>query len=309
MDIYSIGEMVIDWLPGKEANSYVRNAGGAPANVAIAAARLGMDVGMCCSVGDDDFGHFLMDTLKENHVRRINPDYCQKAVTTMAFVSLAANGERTFTFVRNPGADMFLSPACVREEDIRSSVIVHAGSCSLSAQPESESTARAMGLASWMKKIVSFDVNYRDLMWNCDRAACVLKLRELLPMVDMLKISEEEVDMIGGDGHILELMETYHITLVVETLSSEGARAFFQGHELRVPGRKVPCVDATGAGDAFWGGFLANLRMQGVEHVRQLTDTVVQKAMAYGNAAGSICVQNKGAIPSLPTRDMIEALL
>ena len=98
LDLYSIGEMVIDFIPGTEPGSYVRNAGGAPANVAIAMARNGLKAGMCCSVGEDDFGRFLIKTLEENQVRCIKPKLCEEAITTMAFVSLAENGERTFTF-------------------------------------------------------------------------------------------------------------------------------------------------------------------------------------------------------------------
>ena len=126
LDLYSIGEMVIDFIPGTEPGSYVRNAGGAPANVAIAMARNGLKAGMCCSVGEDDFGRFLIKTLEENQVRCIKPKLCEEAITTMAFVSLAENGERTFTFARKPGADMFLLEEDVKEEDIKESCIIHA---------------------------------------------------------------------------------------------------------------------------------------------------------------------------------------
>ena len=132
MDIYSIGEMVIDFIPGAEKASYIRNAGGAPANVAIAMARNGLKAGMCTKVGDDQFGYFLIDTLKKYGVAVLGGEPCREAVTTMAFVTLAEDGERLFTFARKPGADMFLAPADVKEEEIEDSVIVHAGSCSLS---------------------------------------------------------------------------------------------------------------------------------------------------------------------------------
>ena len=114
MDLYSIGEMVIDFIPGSEPGSYLQNAGGAPANLAIAAARCGLDAGLCCSVGDDVFGRFLLDTLRKNNVRVLRPELCREAVTTMAFVTLTETGDRSFTFARKPGADMFL-----REEDVR----------------------------------------------------------------------------------------------------------------------------------------------------------------------------------------------
>lgn len=309
LDLYSIGEMVIDFIPGSEPGSYVRNAGGAPANVAIAMARNGLKAGMCCSVGADDFGRFLVKTLEENQVRCIKPGLCEEAITTMAFVNLAENGERTFTFARKPGADMFLSEEDVKEEDIKESRIVHAGSCSLSASPASEATVRALKLGHEYKKLVSFDVNYRNLMWKDDQEACAKAVLNLLPYVDILKISEEEVDMLGGEAGLPELMERYSLTLIVETLGSAGAKCYFDGRVFSVEGKKAEAVDATGAGDAFWGGFLSSLRIQGAEQAGQLTAGMIEKALKYGNTAGWICVQHKGAISSLPTRAEIEKYL
>ena len=128
-DLYSIGEMLIDFIPGIEPASYIRKAGGAPANVAIAASKNGLDAATCCKLGDDDFGRFLLDTLKEYGVTPACPELCDEAVTTMAFVTLAEDGERKFTFARKPGADTLLSEADVKEADIADSAIVHAGSC------------------------------------------------------------------------------------------------------------------------------------------------------------------------------------
>ena len=308
-DLYSIGEMVIDFIPGSEPASYIRKAGGAPANVAIAVVKNGLAASMCCKVGDDDFGRFLMDTLKEYGVTPACPELCEEAITTMAFVTLAEDGDRRFTFARKPGADMFLSEADVKEEDIADSAIIHAGSCSLSAQPEAAATVRAMRLAHEMGKLVSFDVNYRNVMWKDDVDACVAAVRAVLPWVDLLKISEEEVDMMGGEAAIPALMRENGIALIVETLGSKGARAYFGGKSFDVPGRKVKAVDATGAGDAFWGAFLSKLRILGIGSAAELTEGAIREALAYGNVSGGICVQHKGAIASIPTRAQIEAVL
>ena len=305
-DLYSIGEMVIDFIPGSEEASYIRKAGGAPANVAIAVTKNGLSASMCCKVGDDDFGHFLMKTLEEYDVKAACPKLCEEAITTMAFVTLEANGERKFTFARKPGADMFLSEDDVKEEDIEDSAIIHAGSCSLSAQPEASATIRAMRLAHEKGKLVSFDVNYRNVMWKDDLEACTAAVMDILKYVDMLKISEEEVEMMGGEAALTGLMEKNDISLLIETLGSEGAQAFFKGEVIKVPGRKAKAVDATGAGDAFWGGFLSSLRIQGVNKAEDLTADIIRSAMEYGNVSGCICVQGKGAIASIPTRAQIE---
>ena len=306
MDLYSIGEMLIDFIPGSEPASYIRKAGGAPANVAIAVSKNGLGASMACKVGDDDFGRFLMDTLAEYNVKAVCPELCREAVTTMAFVTLAEDGERRFTFARKPGADMLLKEADVLESDIADAAIVHAGSCSLSAQPEAAATVRALRLGHEMGKLVSFDVNYRNVMWNDDIDACTRAVMDILKYVDLLKISEEEVDMIGGEAAISGLMKDYGIALVVQTLGANGVRAYFGGDYFDVAGRKVHAVDATGAGDAFWGAFLAKLRMSGVERASDLTAEIIRGALEYGNVSGCICVQHKGAIASIPTRAQIE---
>ncbi len=308
-DVYSIGEMLIDFIPGSEPASYIRKAGGAPANVAIAVSKNGLGSTMCCKVGDDDFGRFLMDTLKEYGVEAASPELCKDAVTTMAFVTLEDDGERKFTFARKPGADTLLAEADVKEEDIKNTVIVHAGSCSLSAEPEAAATVKAMRVAHELGKLVSFDVNYRNVMWDDDVDACMDAVRAVLPYVDLLKISEEEVDMMGGVEQIPELMKKNDIALVIETLGSDGAQAFIGDQIVKVPGRKVKAIDATGAGDAFWGAFLSSLRIQNVEKAADLTEEVVKNAMNYGNVSGCICVQSKGAIASIPTRAQIEEYL
>lgn len=306
-DVYSIGEMVIDFIPGEEEASYIRKAGGAPTNVAIAVVKNGLTASMCCKVGDDGFGRFLMRTLEEYHVTPACPELCREAITTMAFVSLAKDGERVFTFARKPGADMFLSEDDVREEDIENSVIIHAGSCSLSARPVADATVKALRLGHEKGKIVSFDVNYRNLMWEDDVAACSAAVKEILPYVDFLKISEEEVEMLGGGDRLPALMRENGIALLVRTLGADGVQAYFRDEIIRVPGHKVKAVDATGAGDAFWGAFLSSLRIQGVKKAEDLTTDIILEAMEYGNISGCICVQGKGAITSIPTRAQIEA--
>ena len=306
MDLYSIGEMLIDFVPGSEPGSYIRNAGGAPANLAIAAARNGLETAMCCAVGDDDFGRFLQATLAENGVRCVKRELCREAVTTMAFITLSEAGERSFTFARKPGADMFIREADVREADIRDAVIVHAGSCSLSASPAAEATAKALRLGRQMNKLVSFDLNYRDMMWNNRPEACAAKVREILPYVDLLKVADDEVFVLGGEEALPGLMERCGLTLVVETLGDQGAVGFFRGERIPVSGRSARCLDATGAGDAFWGGLLSMLRFRGVTAAKELTVPLVREAMAYGNVGGWLCIQGMGAIPSLPTRREIE---
>lgn len=307
MKLICVGEMVIDFLPGTEEGSYIRKAGGAPANVAVAVARNGLDVGFCGRVGNDDFGRFLVKTLEDNHVAVTCPKLVDEAITTMAFVSLDEHGDRSFTFARKPGADMFLTREDVDGAGVKDADMVHAGSCSLSRDPAADATVYAITESKRSGKLVSFDVNYRNLMWKDDRNACIAAVQEVLPHVDFLKISEEEEDMLGVAPE--EAAKKYEIAVLVETLGSAGAKCYWNGKVLHIPGRKANCVDTTGAGDSFWGGFLSYLLRAGVKATADLTEELLLKAMHYGNVAGWLCVQKKGAMESLPTYEQVAAIL
>lgn len=301
MKFLSVGEMVIDFLPGDREGIYIRKAGGAPANVAIALSRHGCEVGFCGMMGNDDFGRFLLKTLTDNGVTPLVTELTDIATTTMAFVTLDSAGDRSFTFARKPGADMFLKKEHLNHPWFDEADIVHAGSCSLSKGDARETTIFALEESNRRGKLVSFDVNYRDLLWDGDRAAAASAVMSILPKVDLLKISEEEADMVGGEAALTQLMLKNGIAVVVETLGADGVRCFWNGKTYELPGLKAQCVDTTGAGDAFWGGFLATLMKEGVHTPAQLDEKLLKNALQCGNISGWLCVQKKGAIESLPT--------
>lgn len=307
--VYCVGELLIDFIPGTEKDSYIKKAGGAPANVAVAVARNGVDASLACKVGNDDFGRFLLDTMKDLGVTVATPEMIDEAITTLAFVSLTPEGERSFTFARKPGADMFLKAEEIKDEDIMASDIIHAGSLTLQKTPSRDATITALRKGHEMGKLVSFDINYRPNLWNGEKEKAMESVESIFPYINMLKISDEETEFVGGIENIYEFMKEKDIPLVVETLGGDGSRAFFNGKEVRAEGFKAKVVDTTGAGDAFWGAFMASLLLQGVRKPADLTDEILYKALRYGNASGSICVSNKGAIASIPTRAQIEELL
>lgn len=309
MDAISIGEILIDFIPGNEPASYIRNPGGGPANAAVAMAKNGLDVGLYTRMGDDDFGRFLTETMKQYNVKVLTPELTKEAVTTMAFVTLYPGGERTFTFARKPGADMLLSKDDIKDSDLANTKLLHASSFSMSAGPEADATVYAIRRAHELGKLVGFDINYRNVVWNDDKDACAEAVRGVLPFIDLLKISDEEVDMIGGPDNIFNVMKQYDIAAVVETLGSKGAACYFNGEKFTVEGRKAKAVDATGCGDAFWGGFLASVLKQGVVGTGDLTREILEKAINYGNVGGWCCVQVKGGMSALPTAEQIEKIL
>ena len=307
MDIICMGEALIDFTPGKEERSYVCNPGGDPANACIAIARNGLKTAFLGKLGNDDFGKLLKTTLEKDGVELLCPELTSEAVTTLAFVTLYEGGERSFTFVRKPGADILLSKDDVKEEMIQNTKILHAGSVGMSANPSREAHFKAMEMAKKAGKLVSYDVNYRNMIWSFEDAKAVVD--QVLPYVDLLKISDEELDFVGGEANIPNVMKENNISVVIETLGSKGAKFFFDGKEAVVEGHKVKAVDATGAGDAFWGGFLSSLLMSGVSKTEDLNEELLRKALEYGNASGGLCVQKMGGIPALPTKADIEAFL
>lgn len=304
-DIICAGEMLIDFTPGTEPYTFTANPGGAPANVAVSAARNGLSTAFLGTLGEDDFGKRLKETLEQEHITLLCPVLTDKAITTLAFVTLYENGERSFTFARKPGADLLLSPSDVKETDIDACRMFHAGSFSLSGNPSREAITCAMKLAHEKNKLVSFDVNYRDMIWH-DMEKCKKEVDQILPYVDFLKISDEELYFTGGEENIDSFMKQYNITVVIQTLGAAGAKYYFNGTQKAVPGRNTKAVDATGAGDAFWGGFLSRILMYGVRHASQITEEMLETALIYGNISGSLCVEKMGGIPAIPKKDAIE---
>ena len=213
MDIICMGEMLIDFTPGKEERSYVCNPGGAPANACIAIARNGLETGFLGRLGNDDFGKLLKKTLEDNQVKMLCPELTDKAVTTLAFVTLYEGGERSFTFVRKPGADIMLDAKDITEEMLADTKMLHAGSFGMSADPSRTAHFEAMKLAKKLGKLISYDVNYRNMIWSFEDAKKVVD--EVLPYVDLLKISDEELDFVGGEANIPAMMKENQISVVI----------------------------------------------------------------------------------------------
>lgn len=316
MSILCIGEMLIDFTPvSDKKNTYTANPGGAPANVAVSAARNGIKAGFLGKLGNDDFGRLLINTLKNDNVEILLPELTDEATTTLAFVSLDEKGDRSFTFARKPGADMLLSIPDVQKVDFSSWDIVHAGSVSQSQSPEKDAVLLALKKAKEAGKLVSFDINFRDKIWGFEE--CKSEVLKVFPCVDLLKISEEELDFVGGRDNIPAFMKEYDIAVTVLTLGGDGAVIFFNGKksveslgedllEINIPAMKVKCIDTTGAGDAYWGGFLSSLLRQGVKKVSDIDKSILETAGRYGAVSGGLCIQKPGGIPALPTADEIE---
>ena len=305
IDITTIGEILIDLTQsGRTEQGIPRfdaNPGGAPANLAVAAARLGARTAFIGRVGNDSFGDYLKRCLAENGVDVRGMSVDEKARTTLAVVALDKRGERTFSFYRDPSADVNLSMEHVPMELLGGTKVLHFGSVSLTAEPARTATLEAAKTAKASGAYVSYDPNYRASLWP-DEETAVRNMTEPLSMVDILKVSDEELPLLTGctdpEKGSARLTDQ-GVRLVLVTLGAEGAFYRFDGHTGHVPG--VPCQvgDTNGSGDTFFGAALSQLVK--LDSLDQLTVPELRRILAFANKAASITTSRHGAIPAMPT--------
>ena len=311
IDITTIGEVLIDLtqsgLNEQGIPRFDANPGGAPANLAVAAARLGAKTAFIGRVGRDSFGDYLKRCLTENgvDVRGLSVD--QKEHTTLAVVALDERGERTFSFYREPSADVNLNREHIPQELLLDTRILHFGSVSLTADPARTATLYAAQAAKARGVYVSYDPNYRASLWR-DEQTAVENMLSPLALVDILKVSDEELPLLAGTTDPAEgsrrLVEKGP-RLVLVTLGANGAFYRFDGHTGHVPG--VPCVvgDTNGSGDTFFGAALSQLVK--LKSLDDLTIPELERILAFANKAASITTSRHGAIPAMPTLAEMEA--
>lgn len=316
-DLVAIGELLIDFVPTvtgqglADAEAFKKAAGGAPANVAVGVARLGVSSAFMGMVGEDGFGHFLADTLGQAGVDTAPLRFTAVARTALAFVSLRADGEREFLFYRSPSADMLFSPNDVDEGAIRAARAFHFGSISLIAEPARSGTLHAVALARRHGKLVTYDPNLRLALWPSADAARA-GMRQGLAEADIVKIGEEELEFITGESDpVRAARRLWHdrLKLVAITRGAAGSAWLTRHGQGEVPGFKVAAVDTTGAGDAFMAGLIAGLLTSNEAAQGEVPQEAARldAICRFANAAGALTTTGRGAIPSLPTRAAVEA--
>ncbi|MDD9271704.1 PfkB family carbohydrate kinase [Paenibacillus sp. GCM10023248] len=309
--IVCLGELLIDFVPDvngqalADVASFQRAAGGAPANVAAAVAKLGGDARFIGKIGRDPFGDFLVRTLDEVGVQTavIQTD---EAKTGLAFVSLRADGERDFLFFRDPAADMLLRADEVKAQWLEDAAVFHFGSVSLIAEPCRTATLDAARRAKALGALVSYDPNVRLALWPSADAARSEILAQL-ELADVVKVSEEEIEfLLGVDATTgaQQLLQRGPKVIII-TLGPDGCRVVSARQDVVIPGTPVAAVDTTGAGDSFVGGMLYQLASLGVTPagiVDALAEAgVAEHVFGFANRVGAITTTRRGAIPALPT--------
>ena len=313
--VVSFGEMLIDFVPTvsgvslAEAPGSLKAPGGAPANVAIAVARLGGKAAFVGKLGDDEFGHMLAGILKENGVVADGITFDQGARTALAFVTLRADGEREFMFYRNPSADMLLKPEELNLELIRSAKVFHYGSISLIVEPCRSAHLKAMEVAKDAGCLLSYDPNLRLPLWPSAEEARK-QIRSIWEKADLIKVSDVELEFLTESDKIDDeaAMSLWHpnLKLLLVTLGEHGSRYYTKNFHGSVDAFHVNTVDTTGAGDSFVGSLLAKI----VDDQSILEDEArLRSVLTYSNACGAITTTKKGAIPALPKDEDVLALI
>jgi len=312
-DIVSLGELLIDFVPDRagvslgEAERFLKAAGGAPANVAVGVARLGGTASFVGKVGDDPFGHWLVEVLEGEGVDVHDVRFEKAARTALAFVSLTAEGERDFVFYRHPSADQLHRPDEVDLDAVRAAKVLHHGSISLIQEPSRSATLAAIHAAREAGVTVSYDPNLRLPLWPSAEAARE-GMRSAWPFAHVIKVSEEELQFLTGSGDVEAARDLWHddLALLLVTLGSEGVAWFTVGGSGHVASVSVTPVDTTGAGDAFVAGLLAAW----CAHPGLVGDEArLEAALREANAYAALTTTRPGAIPALPTREELTAFL
>lgn len=313
-DVVALGELLIDFTEnGKsvQGNPVMEaNPGGAPCNVLSMLTRLGKKTDFIGKVGDDMFGHQLSNALKEVGIGTQGLRFDCEINTTLAFVHTKEDGDREFSFYRNPGADMMLSEKDLEKELLENCEIFHFGSLSMTHPACREATKKAIELAKSKGALLSFDPNLREPLWkSLDEAK--EQIAYGMQQCDILKISDNEIVWFTGkedyEEGIKDLQKKYMIPLILLSLGKDGSRAYCRSAKAEVPAvLQEHTVETTGAGDTFCACVLNYVLEHGW---RPYTEEELTEMLRFANAAASIITTRKGALRVMPTREEVEQLL
>ncbi len=309
-DVIALGELLIDFTSsGISAQGnplFEANPGGAPCNVLAMLNKMGHKTAFIGKVGEDIFGTRLKKTLEEIDIDTTNLMMDKDIRTTLAFVQNDESGDRSFSFYRNPGADMMLRAEEVDEEMIKASNIFHFGTLSMTHDTVREATRKALDVAKENGLIISFDPNLRESLWDTLENA-KKQVEYGLNYCDVLKISDNEIQWFTGeedyDKGIQILKDTYKIPLILLSLGKDGSRAYYGDKRVEVPAFiREDTVETTGAGDTFFGSCLHFILENGLDN---LQETDLKEMLTFANAAASIITTRKGALMVMPSKEEV----
>lgn len=313
-DVVALGEVLIDFTQnGKSAQGnglFEANPGGAPGNVLAMLNNLGKKTSFIGKVGNDQFGLMLKSTLEELGIGTENLMLDDEVHTTLALVHTFEDGDRDFSFYRNPGADMMLRADEVQEDLIKATRIFHFGTLSMTHEGVREATKKALDVAKNAGVMISFDPNLREPLWKSLDEAKEQVLYGL-QYADILKISDNEIQWLTGEEDYTEgvkkIREMKDIPLILVSMGKEGSRAYYKDMIVEVkPFLQENTIETTGAGDTFCANVLNYVLENGLE---DLTAEGLEEMLTFANAAASIITTKKGALRVMPTKEDVENFL
>jgi len=316
IDLVTLGEILIDMFPMEigcrlgEVTAFLPKPGGAPANVAVAASKLGIKSAFIGKVGQDAFGEKLISSLADQGVE--TRGICKDAIyrTTMALIAMPDEFSAEIIFYRNPGADL-----CLREDELdkpllENAMIFHSGSLSLVDDPARSAHFAAVRIAQSSGGIVSFDVNFRPTLWD-DPNAALEQIWKMVHLTDILKCNENEIQLLTGLSEVEKVAEQLLLEgpkLVVVTMGQLGSYYCSRIARGFMPAFKVKTVDSIGCGDAFIAGLLSRIIKEG-KGVDYQSEEFLKPAFRYASAVGAITALTKGVIPALPSASQVDEFL
>lgn len=304
-DVVALGELLVDFTENGMSTQmnpvFEANPGGAPCNVLSMLQKLGDKTAFIGKVGKDSFGEMLRDVVAEQGIDTKNLATDENVPTTLAFVQTAPDGDRSFSFYRNPGADMMLSMEDIDVSLLQNTRLFHFGSLSMTAQGVEEATKMAVGTAKSAGALISFDPNLRPPLWEHLNVAKE-KIAYGISQCDILKISDDEIAFYTGstdiDAGVSKIQEQYHTPLIFATMGKRGSRAYHAGNRVECePFLNENTIETTGAGDTFMACVLHGILKSGLDG---LDEKKLYDMLKFANAAASIITTRKGALKVMP---------
>jgi len=313
-DVIALGELLIDMtdngISGQGNTLFEANPGGAPCNVLAMLKKLGYNVGFIGKVGDDLFGRKLRNVLEETGIDTSNLCVDKECRTTLAFVETKEDGDRDFSFYRNPGADMQLKKDDIHSELLEQTRILHFGTLSMTHETVREATKFAVESAKAQGALISFDPNIREPLWESMELARK-QVEYGLGICDILKISDNEIVWLTGEADyskgVAKIKENYEIPLILVSMGKEGSRAYYKDLMGEVPAFiQHGTIETTGAGDTLMGCVLHKVLQLGLESMKE---NDLEEMLKFANAAASIITTRKGALRVMPEKEEIVKII
>lgn len=313
-DVTALGELLIDFTENRKSGQgnplFEANPGGAPCNVLAMLSKLGHKTAFVGKVGNDFFGEQLKDAITEVGIDAAYLRMDEQVHTTLAMVHTYPDGDRDFSFYRDPGADMMLAEDEIPEELIKDSDIFHFGTLSMTHEGVRAATKKAIRIAKEAGALISFDPNLRPPLWK-DMNEARIQVLYGLENCHILKISDNEIQWLTGKEDYTEgvewINERYRIPLILVSMGKQGSRAYYKGMMVEVsPFLQKNTVETTGAGDTFCGCVLHYICEHGLS---DLSEDNLREMLVFANAAASLITTRKGALRVMPEMGEVQALI